>query len=104
MGIVRERITFEKMLLIYCTTHHATPLCAECRDLLSGLERILKDCPFGDSKPLCSKCSSDCLPAEDRQKVATVMRYSGPRMAYRHPALTLLHFVDLLKARPELRR
>lgn len=103
MGIARERITFEKMLRIYCTAHHATPLCAECRDLLSGLKRILKNCPFKESKPLCSKCSSDCLPAEDREKVGRVMRYSGPRMAYRYPALTLLHWIDLLKVEPELR-
>ena len=103
MGIARERVTFEKMLVLYCTTHHVEALCTECRDLLSSLERILKNCPYGDNKPLCSKCSSGCLTTEDREKVTKVMRYSGPRMAYRHPALTLLHCIDLLKVEPELR-
>lgn len=102
MGITRERNTFEKMLKIYCVDHHSTTLCASCTALLSKLECILGKCPFGDNKPLCSRCSSDCVDAGVRKKIADVMHYSGSRMLYRHPALTVLHFLDLLKQGPKI--
>lgn len=102
MGITREICTFEKMLIIYCRSHHPKPLCGECGELLLELEKILTKCPFGDRKPLCSKCSEDCISKENREKIATVMRYSGSRMLCRHPALTFLHVLDSMKAEPGL--
>ncbi len=101
MGITREKETFEKMIRIYCHDHHANSLCLDCRALMTELEQVLGKCPFGDSKPLCSKCSIRCMGFEDRAKVLDVMRYSGPQMIYRHPALTVLHFIDFLKEEPE---
>jgi hypothetical protein len=35
-----------------------------------------------------------------REKVRGVMRYSGPRMTFRHPVLALFHFIDGLRRKP----
>jgi hypothetical protein len=102
MGIAREICTFETMLIIYCRGHHSEPLCERCGELLTELKQVLTKCPFGDRKPLCSKCSEDCISKEGRKRIAAVMRYSGSRMLCRHPALTFLHVLDSMKAEPEL--
>jgi hypothetical protein len=38
-----------------------------------------------------------------REKIRNIMGYSGPRMAYRHPLLALLHFFDGFRKKPESR-
>ncbi len=35
-----------------------------------------------------------------REQIRAVMRYAGPRMVYRHPMMTLFHFVDGLRKEP----
>jgi hypothetical protein len=35
-----------------------------------------------------------------REKVKAVMRYSGPRMVYRHPAMTIFHLIDGRRNKP----
>jgi len=35
-----------------------------------------------------------------RKKIRAVMRYSGPRMIYRHPALAIAHLIDRLRKEP----
>jgi hypothetical protein len=38
-----------------------------------------------------------------REQVKTVMRYSGPRMSYRHPYLAMRHLLDRRKGPDEIR-
>jgi hypothetical protein len=35
-----------------------------------------------------------------RERIRNVMRYSGPRMVYRHPVLALFHMVDGRRKKP----
>jgi len=35
-----------------------------------------------------------------REKIRAVMRYAGSRMFYRHPILTLFHFIDGFRKEP----
>jgi hypothetical protein len=35
-----------------------------------------------------------------RERIRTVMRYAGPRMALRHPLLALAHLLDSLRKPP----
>ena len=51
-------------------------------------------CTFGEEKPVCAKCQVHCYGKAMREKVRDVMRYAGPRMAWRHPWLALMHVVD----------
>jgi hypothetical protein len=60
-------------------------------------------CPFGADKPTCANCTIHCYRAEMREQVREVMRYSGPRMMWRHPLLALAHLlIDGRRAAPAL--
>jgi hypothetical protein len=41
-----------------------------------------------------------CYKPAMREKIKDVMRYSGPRMSYRHPLLALFHFFDGFRKAP----
>jgi len=95
----REKKTVEAMLRIYCRRNHdgiESP-CSECRELLTYSRRRLDSCPLMENKPTCAKCTTHCYEKNHRDRMRVVMRYSGPRMILRHPALAILHIVDGLK-------
>jgi hypothetical protein len=35
-----------------------------------------------------------CYKPDRREQVRQVMRWAGPRLAFRHPWLALMHFID----------
>lgn len=92
----RELRTMEAMIVCYCRGRHGTrgELCAECRILLDYAAMRLQRCPFGETKPTCAKCPIHCYRPEIREQVKAVMRYAGPRLIWRHPVLTVRHFLD----------
>ena len=102
--IEREQITIETMLVIYCADHHGSRdrLCGECNQLLDYARRRLETCPFQESKPACNHCQVHCYATGKRQQVKAVMRYAGPRMIFRHPYLSLMHFLDKFRKAPSL--
>ena len=95
----RERRTIASMIEIYCRGRHrrAEGLCAECEQLLAYATQRIDKCRFGENKPTCAKCSTHCYKPEMRQKVREVMRYSGPRMLWTHPILSVMHYMDEMK-------
>ena len=66
----------------------------DCEELMGYAEKRLEKCPYGDKKPACSNCAIHCYKKIQRQQVRTVMRFAGPKMAYRHPWQSLIHFYD----------
>jgi hypothetical protein len=100
--IARENKTVEAMVNIYCHGQHGTKdeLCFECTELLSYTRERLYQCPFQEDKTTCAKCPVHCYKPVMREKIRAVMRYAGPRMIYRHPILTLFHFIDGLREEP----
>jgi len=93
--IAREKKTVEVMINMYCNSHHGKEscLCDECRQLLDYAGKRLDQCPFKEDKPTCANCTVHCYKPDMRQKVREVMRYSGPRMAFRHPMLAYNHLI-----------
>ena len=93
---VRENNTIETMIRMYCHYQHRAKglLCGDCQELLNYARERLAKCPFPNGKPTCAKCPVHCYTPIMRGRVRAVMRYAGPRMAYRHPLLTALHFLD----------
>lgn len=90
-----ERKTINTMVLIYCKNMHfnTKTQCNDCQELSNyALQRLMK-CPFGENKPTCEKCEIHCYKLDMRKKIKTVMKYSGPHMAYKHPILTILHLI-----------
>ena len=60
----------------------------------------LEKCPFQWNKLTCAKCLIHCYKSSMRIKIRAVMRYSGPRMIFKHPVLALHHVLDGFK-KPE---
>jgi len=85
--------TVELMIRIYCKKKHKKNLCGKCNRLLTYSIERLEKCQFGDKKPVCSKCKVHCFKPEMREKIKEVMRFSGPKMIFRHPVYALQHLV-----------
>ena len=101
-GLKREYKTVETMITMYCRNHHREDgLCTDCRELAGYALARLEKCPFGENKPVCSKCPVHCYSAEMREQIREVMRYAGPRMLYTHPVLALHHLIHSKKKPPE---
>ena len=101
--IERESKTVAAMIHLYCRLHHSTKktLCPECAELLAYTQERLDKCPFQEGKTTCARCPIHCYRPAMRERIRTVMRFAGPRMLFRHPILTLWHFIDLLRKEPE---
>jgi len=97
----REGKTIAVMIGMHCHDRHSCDtLCSECKELLDyALERLIK-CPFQEGKTVCAKCPVHCYKSDMRQKVRDVMRYSGPRMMFRHLFLTIMHYTDARRKEP----
>jgi hypothetical protein len=94
--IARELKTVRVMIDMYCRDHHGggRALCESCASLWSYAEQRVERCPLRADKPTCLNCPVHCYKVERRQQIRVVMRYAGPRMAWRHPILSLMHFID----------
>jgi hypothetical protein len=104
--IKREKKTIDAMVKLYCHKHHGTDgeLCQECSDLHDYAMLRLSKCPFQENKSTCGKCLVHCYKSDMKEKVAKVMRYSGPRMLLHHPVLALHHVFDGRKKPESLKK
>jgi hypothetical protein len=98
----RERVTVDRMIRIYCQGNHGggKGLCPGCQDLMEYAAKKLARCPFREEKPTCGRCEVHCYSPKMRERITEVMRYAGPRMFFRHPGLSLLHFLDQFRKAP----
>jgi predicted amidophosphoribosyltransferase len=101
--IRREKKTITAMMHIYCEGHHgsAGELCGECTELLTYAHKRLEKCRYREMKPTCGKCPVHCYRPSMKERVIEVMRYSGPRMSYRHPVYAFHHFRDGFRQVPD---
>lgn len=101
--LAHEFRTIKAMIRIYCHDHHGDELCKECKGLIDYAGLRLDRCRFGVEKPTCAKCPVHCYQRNRREQVKIVMRYAGPRMLWRHPLLSLRHWLDGFRQAPVLR-
>ncbi|MBU0684847.1 MAG: nitrous oxide-stimulated promoter family protein [Thermoplasmatota archaeon] len=96
MRTARETKTVRAMIRIYCVKHHRSDRarCNECQQLLDYAEKRIDRCPLTDDKPTCANCPIHCYEESRREQIRSVMRYSGPRMIYHHPILSVRHLAD----------
>ena len=101
--MTREQRTVEAMIGLYCHGQHGATagLCPDCQELRSYARKRLQRCPFQEGKTTCAKCPVHCYKPQMREQIRVVMRYAGPRMLYRHPVLTILHFIDGTRKEPQ---
>jgi hypothetical protein len=90
------------MIRLRCRSLHHTgsKLCPDCGDLFDYAMTRLDKCPFQEGKPTCANCRVHCYKPQMREQIRAVMRYSGPRMMFRHPFLALFHFIDGFRKEP----
>ena len=90
----REKATVETMIGMYCRGNHGTSgvLCDGCAELRDYAFSRIDGCPLGEGKLRCDKCQVHCYRPDMRERIRTVMRYSGPRMVL-HPVMALRHFL-----------
>jgi len=94
--IHRELKTVRVMIGLYCRDGHGggPDLCDKCRALWEYAQLRVERCPFRADKPTCADCTVHCFNPGMREEMKAVMRYAGPRMAWRHPVLSLFHLLD----------
>lgn len=111
-NMTTQRRTLEAMIRIFCHGRHGwrSGLCPECQELLEYAGMRLENCPFQEHKPRCSQCPVNCYKPNMRNRIRAVMKYAGPRMLFRHPVLSGVHYLtgskkntDMKKNRPPLR-
>jgi hypothetical protein len=97
--VARELETVRVMIGIYCRGHHGVGdgLCEKCGGLWEYARNRVERCPYRADKPTCADCATHCFKPGMREEMRKVMRYAGPRMAWRHPVLALFHFLDGLR-------
>ncbi|HJE38150.1 MAG TPA: nitrous oxide-stimulated promoter family protein [Candidatus Amulumruptor caecigallinarius] len=93
--ISREKRTVSAMIRLYCRHHHSAGAegCS-CNALERYAHARLDRCPHGEGKPSCRRCTIHCYSPSMRRLMQEVMRWSGPRMVWRHPLMALRHLWD----------
>ncbi len=98
----REKRMVSEMIALYCRKKHgAKTLCPACRELTEYARQRSDRCPFMETKTFCSNCKVHCYRPDMRDRVRTVMRFSGPRMMFHHPIAAIRHIIS---TRTEKRR
>ncbi|MDO4284195.1 MAG: nitrous oxide-stimulated promoter family protein [Eubacteriales bacterium] len=94
----KEQRVVEEMIRLYCRKNHSDhsgtgQLCPDCRALSDYARERSEKCPFMEQKTFCANCRVHCYKPEMREKIRTVMRFSGPRMLLYHPGMALWHLI-----------
>ena len=100
----REKEMVSRMIALYCRRNHHTKgtLCPDCAALSDYARQRSDRCPFIETKTFCSNCWVHCYKPEMREKIRTVMRFSGPRMIFYHPAAAVRHVVETKRDKKRL--
>lgn len=93
-----EKAIMHEMMKIYCkgnkhcdSKKQKDGLCTKCEQLLYYSNMRTDKCPFMETKTFCSACKIHCYQPDKKDEIKKVMRYSGPRMLFIHPILTIKH-------------
>ncbi|MCD8120429.1 MAG: nitrous oxide-stimulated promoter family protein [Lachnospiraceae bacterium] len=99
----REKKMVSQMIALYCKKNHRTKtLCPECAALDAYARKRSEKCPFMETKTFCSNCKVHCYQPEMREKIRTVMRFSGTRMIFHHPVAAIRHVVETKREKKRL--
>lgn len=102
----REKETVEAMIRLYCNKNHESSenLCADCFEVNKYSIKRIENCIFGIDKPPCVECPVHCYEKGMREKIRTIMRFSGPKMIWAHPWFAVMHIIDKVIYRNKIRK
>ena len=95
----KELEVVKLMIELYCHKNHKTKkhnLCPECQELYDYVIFRRGKCPFGENKPFCQNCKIHCYKPDMREKIRSVMRFSGPRIVFKHPVIATRHLIETM--------
>ena len=93
-----EKVAVEVMIRMYCRYKEGNSvLCPACEELLAYAMERLDRCRFRPDKPTCRKCPVHCYRKDMRERIRSVMRWSGPRMILFHPIIAIRHTIRELR-------
>ena len=100
----REKEMVSRMIALYCRKQHHSKggLCPECAELADYARQRSDKCPFMETKTFCSNCRVHCYKPRMREKIRAVMRFSGPRMLFSHPAAAIRHMIETRREKRRL--
>lgn len=101
---VRETRTISQMIALHCAAVHDVKdravashcgelVCPECKELDDYAVLRTQRCRKMERKTSCEECGNHCYKPEMREKIRSVMRYSGPRMLGKHPIAAVRHLI-----------
>lgn len=105
----KDRRTLEAIGSIYCRSNHgeakrdAAGMCPECREAFEQTLDRASSCPYGHEGN-CQDCKTHCQRGEAQIRIKTIMRYAAPRMAFRHPIMTLEYMRKKLHDKKQTRK
>lgn len=91
-NVDKDRKTLEAIGRIYCDAYHEGPkdasgLCPACRETVDATLARTQACPF-NHEGNCQDCEVHCQRGAAQKRIREMMRYSAPRMVFRHPLMT----------------
>ncbi len=91
----KEEYIVTEMIRLYCRKKHTgtKELCPECKALAEYAAERSRHCPNMANKTFCSSCTTHCYKSDMREKIRSVMRFSGPRIILHHPILAVWHLI-----------
>lgn len=100
----REERTVSQMIALYCAENHpdrrreetafcGERICSECKIIDDYAVLRTRRCRKMDVKTSCDECENHCYKPEERERIRSVMRYSGPRMLKAHPIAAIRHLL-----------
>ena len=100
----REKRMVSQMIALYCKKNHRTKdgLCPACTALADYARQRSDKCPFMETKTFCSNCRVHCYKPQMRAQIRAVMRFSGPRMLFRHPVAAVRHMIETKREKKRL--
>ena len=88
----------QKMITLYYNANKDSLSISECLAFKEYTIKKIMRCPLGDEKTSCAKCRIQCYNEPERSMIQKVMRYSGPRILFRSPVLTLVYLFNRKRA------
>lgn len=103
----KEIETVSLMIGLYCQKKHGTKkgeLCPECRQLLDYVKFRRMKCRGVTKSPSARTAAFIVINRICSEKIARVMRFSGPKMVFYHPVIAFSHLAETKRQKRKLKK
>lgn len=113
-----ETCMVSQMIALWCRAHHSevasvhsadaprirlgmrsVTLCPDCAELNAYATARIAACPHMETKTFCSACPAHCYRPAMRERIRSVMRWSGPRMIRYRPIAAIKHAIVTIRSK-----